>query len=103
MSTAEHSRVRSWSFRLFIVSVAGIPTTAVILFFGMMMTGGGHGTERLWLLGLLLSFVCWLVVAASCITGFIAWRRGGRIVWWAIPELLVFVALTLLGLWGMGG
>jgi hypothetical protein len=84
-------------------SVAGIPTTAGVLYLGMMMTGGGHGTYGMWYFGLLLSFVCWLLVGLSCVTALVAWRREACAVWWAIPEAVVFIALTLLGLWGMGG
>jgi hypothetical protein len=87
----------------FATSMVGIPITAFILFLGMGMTGAGHGTYGMWYFGLLLSFICWLFVGASVITGFIAWRREARIVWWAIPEAILFIVLTLLGLWGMQG
>ncbi len=103
MSIAIESRVRSWSFRFFVASVVGIPITAGVLYLGMMMTGGGHGTYGMWYFGLLLSLVCWLLVGTSFVTGLVAWRREARAVWWAIPEAVVFITLTLLGLWGIEG
>ena len=103
MSTVIQSKMRDRSWRTFVTSAIGLPVTAGILFLGMMMTGGGHGTYGMWYFGLALSFLCWLLVMISVITGIIAWKRDSLVVWWLVPETLLFVVLTLLGVWGVGG
>ncbi len=95
--------MRNYSRRLFIASSIGIPVTAGVLFLGMVMTGGGHGSYGVWYFGLALSFLCWVVAMISTVTGIVAWSRETRPVWWVVPEALIFVGLTVLGLWGLGG
>ena len=96
-------KMRTWSFRFFLWFLIGVPITAAVLYFGMMATGGGHGTYGLWIFGLILSVLCWLLIGASFITSVVTWKREARSVWWAIPSGIVLVLLTLLGLWGMQG
>ncbi|MFO1439550.1 MAG: hypothetical protein U1F81_14615 [Verrucomicrobiaceae bacterium] len=48
------------SFRWFVTSLGLLPITVGVLYFGLMMTGGGdERVAGLWYLGLLLSLFLW--------------------------------------------
>lgn len=88
------------------LSWLGIALSIAALFFGMMATGGGHGTYTLWYCGLILSAVSWLLVLVSIVSGFKGMKETKETEIW-LPALVfqcfVFLCLTCAGLWGMGG
>jgi len=91
------------SFRWFVTSLGLLPITVGVLYFGLMMTGGGHGTYGLWYLGLLLSLFLWFSCGMCCITGIRAQVKEKTVVWWVIPSAMLFLLLTGIGIWGLGG
>lgn len=83
-------------------SWVGVVVSTITLFFGMMATGGGHGSYELWFCGLAFSAVTWFLILESVIVGFRGRKQG---VWLPvlILQTVVFLALTCVGIWGMGG
>ncbi|MFO1486693.1 MAG: hypothetical protein U1F71_25260 [Verrucomicrobiaceae bacterium] len=84
------------------VSWLGLFLSFTALCYGMMAAGAGHGSSTPWFFGLVISFMTWLSMLASVILGFRGLKQG---VW--LPALIlqtvVFLVLTCVGIWGMGG
>lgn len=90
---------------------AGLAGTAILsamlagftLFFGLIATGGGHGTFGLWYLGLGLCWLAWLTCAGSLTVEIVNGARGFSPNWWIYVLLPLFAVGSLLGLWGLSG
>lgn len=95
----EMRRFRRWVTTSWI----GLVLSCMSLFFGLMATGAGHGTYGLWYLGLVVSFISWLLVLISVLVGRAAIQQSS--VWglvWGL-QLVLWLILTGVGIWGIGG
>jgi hypothetical protein len=97
------SRLRDWSRRLLITSLCLGACTCYVLWVGLNALGAGHGTATIWYGGLVLWFVSWVVLLASCVTGLVSWKQTSHLPFWVAPSLLVLAVVTGLGIWGLGG
>jgi hypothetical protein len=91
-------------FRFWVrISWASMVLSVITLFFGMMATGGGHGTYGLWFAGLALAAASWLVTLASVVVGYPVIKES---TFWGLVwglQLIIWTLVTLVGAWGLQG
>jgi hypothetical protein len=87
----------------FVVALALMPVGVVAIFFGILATGGGHGSYWLFFLALALCVLAGCILAYSVVTGFIVARNDLRQAPWLVVSIPLLVGALALGLWGMQG
>ena len=96
-------RLRTLSLVAFSVALAlGLLTIAVLLI-GIVRGGAGHGDWTVFYVGLVLWFVAWAALGISMVADVIAWAKTRKLSPWFVPASLLFLFVSLAGLWGLQG